>query len=196
MFAGYQRLVHTKVPVPSTAAKSSTYATLQAVPDTAIYDGRRVPHQTFETVAPPIYHYHPIFSDFFQFIEDAPKEMTKEHLRKTQKFMVTAAFIVPSENKRMPLVWRCLDEIIGTTIHSEKNLDETASDALEFQVVNGIRIPILNGEGKRENGEGGSDASIQAGCSTRRIWLQHDVCILFCSANKYLISPNIENHDP
>ena len=64
--------------------------------------------------------------------------------------------------------------MLNVSLSNEENPDGTSVDGL--YVV--VKIPILILEFKREYGEGGSDASTQAGLFMKRSWIQKDVSIL------------------
>jgi len=71
-----------------------------------------------------------------------------------------------------------LSGILGVSLSKEENPDGTSADGLYVVVLKYKRIPILILEFKREYGEGGSDASTQAGLSMKRSWIQKDVSLL------------------
>jgi len=130
------------------------------------------------TVAPAIYMYHPIFLDFYEYLAEAPSHVTDQFLSMTVNLMGTAAVIYAGEDKRMSNMWKCLNEILGTSLHSERNSDGTWPDGLDIIIVYDARIGVFIVEIKREFGEGGSDASTQVGQSMKRHWSQEDVRIL------------------
>ena len=71
-----------------------------------------------------------------------------------------------------------LSDILGASLSREKNQDgKTFTDGLYVVVLRYKRIPILILEFKPEYGEGGSDASTQAGLSMRRSWIDKDVSL-------------------
>jgi len=71
-----------------------------------------------------------------------------------------------------------LSRILGVSLSKEENTDRTSADGLYVVVLEYKRIPILILEFKREYGEGGSDAPMQAGLSMKRSWIQKDVSLL------------------
>ena len=176
--AGYERLLRSLGEVPSITSKSSSYIKSQADPGTTIYDGRRASGKQM-TVAPAIYMYHPIFLDFYKFLAEAPSRIMDDFLSITVDLMDTAAIIYVGEDKRMSEMWKCLNEVLGTSLHSERNSDGTCLDGLDVVIVYDTRIGAFIVEIKREFGEGGSDASTQVSHSTKRNWSQEDVRILF-----------------
>lgn len=162
--AGYEKLL-------------SEYAALQANPSTTIYNGRRAPDGP-ETVAPPIYMYHPIFSNFYKFLAEAPSQLTTDHLRKTQKFMTCAEVLWTEDEWLYHTTWKCLDEILGTAISEE---DDPFSCGVEAVTVGGVRVRFLIAELERELlvGNNDSDPTTKVGLSFKRTWIQRDVCLLF-----------------
>ena len=178
--AGYEDLLAHPGLAPSTGQIPSEYALLQSKPCTTIYDGRR-PLDGQPTVAPPVYMYHSIFADFYKFLSEARSEMTVDHIRLTKRFMTVNEPIYPKENARLYHVLRVLNEIFGTSIHSEVNsTDGTRPDGVEAIPVLGTRAHSTFLEGK--NKEGGGDPSSQVLLSYWKFWRTPDVCIL-CSLN-------------
>ena len=70
-----------------------------------------------------------------------------------------------------------LADILGVSLTQEINEDKTSADGVYVVVVENKRIPILILEFKREIGEGGCDASTQAGLSMKRSWIDKDVSL-------------------
>ena len=175
---GYERLLRSLGEVPSITSKSSSYVKSQADPDTTIYDSRRASGKQM-TVAPAIYMYHPIFLDFYKFLAKAPSCIMDDFLSMTVDLMDTAAIIYAGEDKCMSKMWKCLNEVLSTSLHSERNSNSTWPDSLDVVIVYDTRIGAFIVEIKREFGKGGSDASTQVSHSIKRNWSQEDVHILF-----------------
>jgi hypothetical protein len=163
---------------PSAGAKSLNYAKLQADPAKCIYDGRRAPNGNHETVAPPIHIYNPIFSRFYDLLAEAPSRVTEDLLRKTQDFMAKAAVVSTGEEDRRLLTWKALREILGFSLHSERNTDRSLPDGVHTIEIGNIGVCVLVIEVKREMGEGGSDPTIQVSISFRKNWIFGEVSLI------------------
>ena len=172
----YRETIAAKGPSPSTGAKSTDYVHIQANPAQVIYDGRHPKCPPFETVAPPVTIFHPVFDAFLSRRHTA--QPSKEDLIKTQELMHIASEIHVNEKSYASELRDKLSSIIGISLSKEENPDGTSPDGLYAVVLEYKRISILILEFKRKYGEGGSDASTQAGLSMKRSWIQKDVSLL------------------
>jgi hypothetical protein len=87
----------------------------------------------------------------------------------------TSAIYV-DERSRQRTLTPILDSILGCKIQAIKNDDGTNPDGiLEWHTPQGTSVGAVKEE-KVELGNGGSDASTQAGLSAPRTWVQPKVC--------------------
>jgi hypothetical protein len=120
--------------------------------------------------------FHPIFDAFLS--RRHTVQPSKEDIIKTQELIHVASEIYANEKSYASEVRDKLSSILGVSLSKEENPDGTSADGLYVVVLEYKRIPILILEFKREYGEGGSDASTQAGLSMKRSWIQKDVSLL------------------
>jgi len=85
---------------------------------------------------------------------------------------------IGKEAERNPRIRASLSKILQAKIHELPNHDNTSADGIHLCEVDGVYIPFFIKELKREFGEGGCDASLQAGISMRRAWRQEDVSLI------------------
>ncbi|TFK31382.1 hypothetical protein BDQ12DRAFT_694237, partial [Crucibulum laeve] len=171
-FRKYRAFVAKKGLSPSRGAKASAYARIQAKSIEAIHDGRHPKHPRFETIAPPIEIFNPVFGRFLRHCHTV--ETSKKDLIKVQELMQLASEIWDNEREYALKIRAKLSEVLRVSLSKEENADQTSADGVYSFTLGYMRIPIFIMELKKEYGEGGCDASTQAGLSMKRSWLQVD----------------------
>ncbi|KAK2462645.1 hypothetical protein APHAL10511_005378 [Amanita phalloides] len=159
-------------PAPSQGARSQNYVDIQKQSDGAIYDGR-YPYNGKPTTAAPINIFHPIFEAFIRRLHCPIPEPTHRYLKLVREIMDLLTQIRRPEWKRGREFRRVLKEVLGRSVISEANDDQTCSDGSIVIEIGDSRIPICMMEIKVEGGEGG-DPSTQAGLSIRRFWVTQE----------------------
>jgi hypothetical protein len=92
--------------------------------------------------------------------------------------MAKAAVVSTAEEDRRLLTWTALREILGFSLHSERNTDRSLPDGVHTIEIGTIGVCVLVIEVKREMGEGGSDPTIQVSISFRKNWIFGEVSLI------------------
>jgi hypothetical protein len=176
---GFQSVISSilKAGAPADSAKSSNYTKSQIA--YSIHDGRYKASRPRTSVAPPVQLFHPAFGHFLDGMKSnhAPPDNT---IRQTAEYMKAATAIYESEEKRRKVLTPLLCAILDVNIQMILNEDKTNPDGIVEVVKNTLHFMILLQEDKNELGDGGSDASNQAGLSAGRCWAQPRVCQIHC----------------
>ncbi|KAJ2932630.1 hypothetical protein H1R20_g4447, partial [Candolleomyces eurysporus] len=167
----YQKIVQTRGPSPSAAAKSNEYSKLQKESATAIHDGR------LSRVAPPLEIFHPIFRLFLRLLRDPSHQPSPSDILAIQELFHYNRNIV-AESTRNSKLLPLFAKLLGCTIAQYVNPDGTTPDAMYIISIDGMTLATLVLELKNELGDGGCDPSTLAGHSMRCTWIQKDVLSL------------------
>jgi hypothetical protein len=166
-----------KADPPSQSAKSAGYRIYQR--NLPIYDGRYDVNSPISTTAPPVQLFHPVFAHFLDDIADKDLDLPAATIRAAAAFMASASGIYEKEELRQSTIIPHLSTALSMGMIKIVNSDLTSPDSTILMTLQGgisETVALLLSEDKREIGEGGSDASIQAGLSMIRFWAQRDVC--------------------
>ncbi|KAK1231688.1 hypothetical protein PQX77_005174 [Marasmius sp. AFHP31] len=153
----------------SQRAKSKEYNTLQGS-DSAICDGRSAKDKP-ATAAPPVELYHPVFSKFQKRAYDETASIPDETLRLTARLMRVVSVISVYETPRDHETRKILADLLNVLLVHGPNEDSTSFDSIS-PVLTPLKCNALalGAQVQSEMGEGGSDASVQAGFSFTRYW--------------------------
>lgn len=172
LFVDYLTVAQCRIPPPSTAAKSSQYAKLQANPRTAIHDGFFDAAHPADTSALPIEIYHPVFQRFVDNITTTTP--SEEVLNEVQKLMTVSTGVGTLEEPLAERLRVALTEILGK--HMGQGVTDGGIPDGSIEIMIGKHaIPVLMLEYKRALGEGGCDALTQASHSTWKRWRSNRV---------------------
>ncbi|KAJ2932632.1 hypothetical protein H1R20_g4445, partial [Candolleomyces eurysporus] len=163
----YQKVVQTRGPSPSAAAKSNEYLKLQKDSATAIHDGR------LSRVAPPLEIFHPVFRLFLRLLRDPSHQPSPSDILAIQELFHYNRNIV-AESTRNSKLLPLFAKLLGCTIAQYVNPDGTTPDAMYIISIDGMTLAALVLELKNELGDGECDPSTQAGHSMRCTWIQKD----------------------
>ncbi|RXW24486.1 hypothetical protein EST38_g1381 [Candolleomyces aberdarensis] len=163
----YQKIVQTRGPPPSTAAKSYEYSNLQKDSATAIHDGR------LSRAGPPLEIFHPIFRLFLGLVRDPSHQPLPSDILGIQELFHYNSTIIAESTRNSELL-PLFAKLLGCTIAQYVNPDGTIPDAMYVISVDGMTLAALVLELRNELGDGGCDPSTQAGHSMRCTWIQND----------------------
>ncbi|KAJ7120950.1 hypothetical protein C8R44DRAFT_787049 [Mycena epipterygia] len=163
----------------SQSANSANYREVQRG-DYPIYDGRYNATAThgISTVAPPIQLYNSAFAHFIDDATNPALEIPNKVVLATADLMSKASAIYEDENTRRSAIRPALKNAMSYGITTLVSDDRTTPDGVIMWTMSGMdgslneTVPLLIEEEKRELGEGGCDASIQASFSMLRYWVQ------------------------
>ncbi|KAJ7572474.1 hypothetical protein C8J56DRAFT_975816 [Mycena floridula] len=195
MTTRYQNLVqHARGSAsPSVSAKSVNYRNGQGG-DYPIYDGRYNPNRDISTMAPPIQLYNPAFAHFLDNINNADLKVPDRVLIATADLMRKASAVYDNEATRRNSIRPSLKNAISYGI--TQLVDQTTPDGLVMWTMSdndgSLNEPVallIEDSEKRELGQDGCDASIQASFSMLRHWVQsnNDVIRSRCCCPTFLI---------
>ncbi|XP_006459609.1 hypothetical protein AGABI2DRAFT_191518 [Agaricus bisporus var. bisporus H97] len=163
----YKEICNTKA--PSALSKSGGYGKNQNVDRDIIYDGLYAPFKSApDTVAPPVHIYHPIFWQFTRDANDRSLVPDPDFLLSVRDFMHGACKVSSDELDLNHELRRHLKKLLQWHMPMESNKKDTRSDGVIMFSNPDVRTPMVIAEFKRSLGEGGCDASIQAGNSMRK----------------------------
>ncbi|KAJ7257355.1 hypothetical protein C8J57DRAFT_1436958 [Mycena rebaudengoi] len=127
---------------------------------------------------PPIHLYNPAFAHFIDDAADPTLEVPDKVVLATADLMCKASAIYDDENTRRSKIRPALKNAISYGITQLISEDRTTPDGVVMWTMSGTdgslneAVALLIEEEKRELGEGGCDASIQASFSMLRYWAQ------------------------
>lgn len=166
------------------SAKSANYREVQRG-DYPIYDGRYNATHAMSTMAPPIHLYNPAFAHFIDDAANPALEVPDKVVLATADLISKASAIYDDESTRRSKIRPTLKNAISYGITQLISDDHTTPDGVVMWTMSGIdgslneAVALLIEEEKRELGEGGCDASIQASFSKLRYWAQSNAQVPF-----------------
>ena len=131
----------------------------------------------FETVAPPVKIFHPIFDTSSLVTTQSSCQLRILSNRKNLCISYISE-IYADETSYASELRDKLSRALGVSWSKEDNPDRTSANGLYVVFLAYKRIPILILEFKWEYSEGSSDASTHVGLSMKQSWIQKDMSFL------------------